>query len=194
MGNRLTKLAVERAEPGEKPRILWDTDIKGFGCKITPTGNRIYFLYYRTHDGQQRRPTIGRHGSITCEHARRVAKEWLADVVKGGDPSGSRQNAKAASTINDLCDRYIEEHAEIHNRPRTVKQVRRIVETKIKPKIKKAADPESDRHGPLEEEDIPNLKEVIDAETENIMMNTLKYGKIGAGVTVNKFDPTWTQK
>ena len=135
MGKRLTKRFVEQAKPGEKTEILWDTDIKGFGCKITPAGAKIYFYYYRTNDGQQRRPTIGRHGSITCENARKVAENWYAEVVKGFDPSGTRQNAKRASSIAELCDRYLQEHAEVHNKPRTAKQARRIVETKIKPKL-----------------------------------------------------------
>jgi hypothetical protein len=72
--------------------------------------------------------------------------------------------------------------------------VESLVHTKIKPKIKKAADPESDGHGPLEEADVPKIRDTINSETENIMMNTLKYGKIGAGITVNLFDPGWTQQ
>ena len=138
MGKRLTKRLVEQAKPGKKTEILWDSGIsgiKGFGCKIMPTGAKFYFYYYRTKDGQQRRPTIGRHGSITCEKARKVAEDWYAEVVKGGDPSGVRQSAKRASTIAELCDRYLQEHVEVHNKPRTAKQARRIVETKIKPKL-----------------------------------------------------------
>ncbi len=135
MKKRLTKRLVDQAKPGDNTQILWDSDIKGFGCKITPAGAKIYFYYYRTDNGQQRRPTIGRHGSITCEKAREVAKNWYAEVVKGGDPSGARQSAKTASTVTELCDRYLREHVEVHNRPRTAKQARRIVETKIKPKL-----------------------------------------------------------
>ena len=135
MGNRLTKRLVDQATPGEKTKVLWDSDIKGFGCKVTPAGRKAYFLYYRTEDGQQRRPTIGRHGDITCEEARKKAKKWHGQVANGGDPSGTRQRAKQASTIKELCDRYLVEHAEIHNKPSTVKQACRIVEKKIKPKL-----------------------------------------------------------
>ena len=69
-----------------------------------------------------------------------------------------------------------------------------LIQSKIKPKIKKARDKKLKGHGPLSEKDIPKLKKVINAETENIMLNTLKYGKIGAGITVNQFDPNWTKK
>ena len=37
---KLTKRAVEAVEQGAKDIILWDTDLKGFGCKITPKGKR----------------------------------------------------------------------------------------------------------------------------------------------------------
>ena len=50
--------------------IVWDTELRGFGCKITPKGRRSYLLYYRTADGQQRKPALGVHGAITTEQAR----------------------------------------------------------------------------------------------------------------------------
>ena len=78
---KLTKRAVEAAKPGQRDSILWDTDLKGFGCKVTPKGRRVYFVYYRTRDGQQRRPTIGAHGATTCEQARETARQWLADAA-----------------------------------------------------------------------------------------------------------------
>ena len=67
---KLTKRTVEAAKPGAKDIILWDNELKGFGCKITPKGKRVYFAYYRTRNGIQRRPTIGPHGPVTCEQAR----------------------------------------------------------------------------------------------------------------------------
>jgi integrase len=132
---RLTKRLIDQAQPGDKDRILRDTELGGFGCKITPAGTKVYFLFYRTQDGRQRRPVIGRHGAITCEEARSIAKKWLADVARGGDPSIERQDARRAPTVTKLCDRYLAEHVAVHNRPRTEKQARRIVETKIKPAL-----------------------------------------------------------
>ncbi len=62
---KLTKRVVEAAKPGAKDIILWDSELRGFGCKITPKGKRVYFAYYRTPDGQQRRPKIGDHDPMT---------------------------------------------------------------------------------------------------------------------------------
>ena len=93
---KLTKRVVEKQQPEDRDTILWDTELKGFGCKITPKGKRVYLAYYRTRGGRQRRPIIGTHGIITCDQARHVAQQWLADVATGGDPSADRQSLKGA--------------------------------------------------------------------------------------------------
>ena len=133
---KLTKRAVEAVKPDERDTILWDTDLKGFGCKVTPKGKRVYFLYYRTRDGQQRRPTIGVHGNITCEQARETAGRWLAQVADGGDPSGRRKARREAETISALCDRFLDEHC-ASRRASTVKEYRRLIERRISPELGK---------------------------------------------------------
>ncbi len=108
---KLTKRVVEAAKPDDRDLILWDSELKGFGLKVTPRGKRVYFLYYRTHDGQQRRPKIGNHGAVTCEQARETAQQWLADVSRGGDPSAARKKKKGAPIVADLAERYMADHA-----------------------------------------------------------------------------------
>ena len=139
---KLTKRGVEAHQPGPKNIILWDTELKGFGCKVTPTGKRIYFCYYRTRTGSQRRPTIGRHGAVTAEQARDIARRWLAEVAAGGDPSCSRQSARNAPTMALLCERFLREHSEIRNKPGTIYNYRRIIDRFILPALgsKKVAD------------------------------------------------------
>jgi hypothetical protein len=52
---------------------LWDTEIPGFACKLTPKGARIYLLRYR-HAGRQRRYRLGVHGvDFTADQARERA-------------------------------------------------------------------------------------------------------------------------
>lgn len=69
-----------------------DTEIRGFLCKITPKGKRLYMLYYRTKDGQERRPKIGVHGEITCDQARKIAQEWKAEIADGSDWMGAKKD------------------------------------------------------------------------------------------------------
>jgi integrase len=109
---KLTKRSVEALEPGPKDIVLRDNEIKGFLCKITPTGRRSYMLYYRTKEGQERKPLIGVHGDITCNQARSIALEWKAVIANGGDPSSDKQGNGQAPEVIQLCQRYMRDYAE----------------------------------------------------------------------------------
>ena len=128
---KLTKRAVEAVRPADRDLILWDTELKGFGCKVTPKGKRVYFAYYRTREGQQRRPSIGVHGAMTCEQARGIAQLWLAD--RDYDPSGQRQARKSAPTIAEFAERYVTQHAEAKKSSKSTVQDRRMLERFVLP-------------------------------------------------------------
>ena len=130
---KLTKRAVEKVEPGPKDIILWDTELKGFGCKLTPKGKRVYFAYYRTPNGQQRRPKIGDHDPMSCEEAREIARQWLANSRTGGDVSAKRKADRDAPTVADLAARYLSEHAEPKKKPRSVASDRALLRLHILP-------------------------------------------------------------
>ena len=108
---KLTKRVVENVRPQLSDVIVWDSELPGFGCKITPSGRRVYILYYRNCFRQQRKPSIGVHGAITCEEARKTAREWLAQVSAGKDPLAARQAMAKAPNVADLAKRYMREHA-----------------------------------------------------------------------------------
>ena len=132
---KLTKRAVEKVEPGPKDIILWDSELKGFGCKITPKGKRVYFAYYRTPNGQQRRPKIGDHDPMSCEEAREIARQWLANSRTGGDVSAKRKADRDAPTVADLAARYLSEHAELKKKPRSVASDRALLRLHILPAL-----------------------------------------------------------
>lgn len=135
MRSKLTVRNVEAVQPGSSDVVLWDTELAGFGCKVTPKGKRTYFLYYRTADGQQRRPTIGLHGPLRPEGARDIAKRWLAEVASGKDPSQSRAESRAAPIMRDLCARYLAEHAETRKKASSVRNDRRLIDQHILPAL-----------------------------------------------------------
>lgn len=132
---KLTVRVVEAIKPGLVDVIVWDSEITGFGCKVTPNGKRSYFLYYRTKDGQQRRPAIGVHGPMRPEAARDIARRWLADVSQGKDPSRSRTEGRAAPTVRELCSRYMSEHAETRKKQSSIRNDRRLIDAHILPAL-----------------------------------------------------------
>jgi integrase len=70
----------------------------------------VYALFYRNSAGRKRTLTLGRHGAITPEQARRLAKERLAEVTRGADPAGERQRVRHAPDLAALVERYRAEH------------------------------------------------------------------------------------
>jgi integrase len=118
---RLTKTVVDGLEPNAKDLVVWDRDLKGFAVKVTPTGKKIYFAFYRTQSGQQRKPSIGLHGKLTTEEARQIARKWIAAAVSGQDISGDRQENRAAPLVRELAQKYLEDYAACFKKPRSYK-------------------------------------------------------------------------
>ena len=82
---KLTKTAVDAAQPQAQAVELRDTVVPGFLCKITPAGRKVFMLQYRTNTGERRKPALGLFGELTVEQARVMAQDWLAEVRRGGD-------------------------------------------------------------------------------------------------------------
>lgn len=77
---RITKRTVDSAQPQAKPYRLWDSDLSGFGLKVTPAGAKTYIATYRVGTGRkapQREYTIGKHGTVTPDQAREEAQRVL---------------------------------------------------------------------------------------------------------------------
>jgi integrase len=131
---KLTKRYVESIKSQDKDILVWDPELRGFLCKVTPKGNKSYFLYYRTKEGRQRKPKIGDHGTITCEQARGIAQKWLADVAQGKDPSLERQILRLNPTLRDLAHRYMEDHGS-HKKASSCKEDQRLWNQYILPAL-----------------------------------------------------------
>lgn len=104
---RITKRLVDAAEPNGRDYFIWCDELPGFGVRIFASGRRSYLVQYRAN-GRSRRATIGLHGALTADEARREAKALLGQVARGEDPAEERATRRASMTITELCDRYLE--------------------------------------------------------------------------------------
>ncbi len=112
---KLTKSKIDAAFPGKRDAYLWDSEIRGFGVKVTPAGSKVFIYQYRLggRGSPTRRYRIGQFGSITADKARDVARDLAAQIAKGIDPQGERMSARAkakASSVPDLLDRFEKEY------------------------------------------------------------------------------------
>ena len=103
---KLTKRVVEDAEPIGRDTFLWDSGLPGFGLRVFASGKRSYLVQYRS-EGRSRRVTIGLHGPLTCEMARKRAKELLGLVAAGENPAEERDTQRKAMTVRQLCEAYL---------------------------------------------------------------------------------------
>jgi len=133
---RLTKRTVEAAKPDrERDSVIWDEEISGFGLRVWPSGRRVYILKYRTTEGRQRKVTIGQHGPITAEQARKIALQWLSDTSHGADPAHKRSEARSAPTLANLANRYMEEHAKVKKRRGSAQSDETLLRLHILPQL-----------------------------------------------------------
>lgn len=130
---KLTKSAVDAAQPQAQPVELRDTLVPGFLCKITPTGRKVFMLQYRTNTGERRKPALGLYGELTVEQARSLAQEWLAQVRRGGDPAAEKAAARQAPTVRELCVKFMEDHSSQRNKPSTQKGYQGVIDRNIIP-------------------------------------------------------------
>lgn len=131
---RITKRFVDSLFPGPKEFEHWDDQLPGFGIRVKPSGVKSYVIRYRTSSGQ-RRLTLGQHGRITPDQARQMAKDRFHEISQRMDPSARRKEDREAPTVKELAERYLSDYAEIHNKPGTAREVRRLLEKNVIPHL-----------------------------------------------------------
>ncbi|MFA6220501.1 MAG: site-specific integrase [Erythrobacter sp.] len=106
---KLTKKTVDSmAIPAKGQAFLWDDELRGFGIRAIPSGLKVFVLQYRNEEGRSRRIVLGRFGVLTVEQARKQALMKLGAVAGGADPAEERAQSRAAITIREVCNWYLE--------------------------------------------------------------------------------------
>ena len=105
---KLTKRVVDGAKHGGSgtQTIYQDGELQGFALRVTASGAKSYVVEYR-RAGRKRRVTLGRHGALTVDQARDLAKRELYSVAVGEDPAERRRQEREGDTLADVAARYL---------------------------------------------------------------------------------------
>lgn len=155
----INKTTVDLASPGSRDSFIWDSALPGFGLKITPAGRKVYLFQYRiARPGEAakttaRRYTIGPHGALTPEQARKRAKDLAAKITQGIDPRQEELDAKVEAErekaealeqerrkkdleFGRIADLWLDHYEnEKERRPASVRQARLVIENHLRPAL-----------------------------------------------------------
>jgi integrase len=129
---------VDAARKADHEYFVWDRDLKGFGLRVQPTGEKSYVVKYRAGSGRNaptRRLTLGRVGKLTPDEARRLAKATLGSVAHGFDPAALRTAERRAPTLRELADLFLSEHVEAKRKPTTASHYRDLLRRLVLPEL-----------------------------------------------------------
>ena len=123
----------------DKDTLFWDSELAGFGVRVHPTGRKVYVVQTRADGKAAKRVTVGRHGVITAEEARRRAALIISRIKAGQEPIAEPMAVKLAEgpTVGELAERYLEEHVAVRCKPKTEAMYRLVVAKHILPRFGK---------------------------------------------------------
>lgn len=126
---------------GERVEYVDDSPAsRGMRFEIKKT-KKVFSILYVAPDGKRKRFKIGNYPALSLKEARTQYNELRLEIDRGGDPSRQREIDKRESRKDDalrfgnICDMFIQRHAEINLKPKTVAEYKRQIEADIKPKL-----------------------------------------------------------
>lgn len=146
--SKISKRSVDAAPvPARTDAYYWDTDREGpqgFGLRVTPKGVRSYVFQYRLKGRPARRLTIGKHGALTPDEARGIAKGHARNVAEGRDPVEDARNKERKAkdlAFPDFLDHFAEQCLKVEWVD-SWKEAKRTLERHALPHLKRKGLPE----------------------------------------------------
>ena len=97
---RLDARRVDALKPRRSAYDVRDRELKGFGVRILPSGDKRYFIHSQ-HRGRRIWKIVGEAGSLGADDARARAKALLAAIRDGREQSTGAATDTAFETVGD---------------------------------------------------------------------------------------------
>ena len=141
MASRFTDVAIEALRPHGARYIVFEPGSTGLAVRVGLRGSKTWVWRYRTTGGVHRRMILGRYPDMKLGEARVALEEARSTVRAGGDPVGEQRARKvagaAAETVADLCQLYLDRHANVKKRARPAAEDKRLLNKEVLPALGK---------------------------------------------------------
>ena len=114
--------------------VYWDAALAGFGVRVYPSGRIAYVVQSRGPCGSVR-VTLGRHGPMTTEQARKRATGVIGRIKAGEDPLPRGGHSGAGRTVEDLAKRCLKRYVDRECKPATAARYRQLFRGHIVPAL-----------------------------------------------------------
>lgn len=137
MNTRITQTSVKDAKPPASGYIIqFDNKLDGFGLRVTAAGAKSFVYNYRVANGDKRRYTIGSPPKWTADAARDEIQVKLIPAIRNGaDPVRDKKALREEPKLADLAKEYIEQHAKMKKRKKSIYEDNRMLNNIILPKM-----------------------------------------------------------
>ena len=121
----------------DRDTMFWDSELAGFGVRVYASGTKVYIVQTREPGKPSQRVTVGHHGEITAEEARRRAVHVLLRIRAGEDPAPEPLAARLAAgpTVGELAMAYMKDHVAVRCRESTEEFYGLVVNKYLVPRL-----------------------------------------------------------
>lgn len=122
---KLTKKLIDGSLSTGKDYVVWDDEIKGFGCRIYASGYKTYVFHYISPTTRKYSYIkIGVHGNYTVDLARDQAKKLCADIAQGIDPKEQKKakvvEIQQSIAFADFWKVFTQKYIKENHKPSTI--------------------------------------------------------------------------
>ena len=129
---KITKRAVDALSVEAGDALFWDRGLAGFGVRVHATGGKVYVAQSRGPGGPKR-VTLGRHGEMSADEARRRAALVIDRIKRSEDPEPKPPEAEL--TIADPAERFMRVHVGVHCKTGAAAGHRSVLDNHILPAL-----------------------------------------------------------
>jgi len=130
---RLTDRTLKALKPARKRYDVMDTDVHGFGVRVTERGQRTFILIARFPGSPNpTRRALGEYPALSLEKARTRARHWRDLVRQGIDPKAEedrlrrlelrKQQTTFAAVAEDFLERHVKGHRKARDSEREIRK------------------------------------------------------------------------